>query len=136
MKEKASTEGSKKFTQVIARLIDSSNKTQKQIAEEMGLNKPNIITMFKQGQTAVPPERVPALARALHADAKYLLRLNLQERFPELLEVIDDVMGPVVTEHERVIINALRKHTHNSDPALLTSKQMQALEAFAETLMQ
>ena len=53
------------FNQVIASLIDNSRLTQKEIAQRMGMPMPNIITMWKQGQTKVPPERVPAMAKAL-----------------------------------------------------------------------
>lgn len=38
----------------ITRMVNSSEKTQHEIAHELGLERSNIITMFKQGRTKLP----------------------------------------------------------------------------------
>jgi transcriptional regulator with XRE-family HTH domain len=68
--------------------LEQSGKSQKQIAEEAGFAKPNIITMFKQGLTPIPLARVPALALALGVPQVELMNVCLGEYHPEILEVI------------------------------------------------
>ena len=50
---------------------------------------PNIISMFKSGETRVPLAKVPALARALGLDAAILLREWFAAYEPEALPVIE-----------------------------------------------
>lgn len=45
--------------------INNSDKTQRQIALEIGYTKANIITMFKQGLTKLPLEKIGPLAKGL-----------------------------------------------------------------------
>ena len=47
----------------IAAQIAMSDKTQREIALALGYDKPNIITMFKQGLTKIPLNKVAPLAR-------------------------------------------------------------------------
>jgi len=77
-----------KVTEYFQAAIERSGKRQKQIAEEAGFAKPNIITMFKQGLTPIPLARVPALASALGIPAIELMNVCLSEYHPEILEVI------------------------------------------------
>ena len=51
-----------RFVRHIDRLINATDKTQRQIALEIGYERSNLISMFKQNQTRVPAEKVPALA--------------------------------------------------------------------------
>jgi plasmid maintenance system antidote protein VapI len=74
----------------IDKLIVRSSKTQREIALEIGYERPNIITMFKQGRTKVPIEVVPRLAKALDEDPAFLLRMALREYMPEVLKVIEE----------------------------------------------
>lgn len=46
----------------IADRLAESDKTQREIAEECGFEKPNIITMFKNGTTKLPLNRIGPLA--------------------------------------------------------------------------
>jgi transcriptional regulator with XRE-family HTH domain len=96
------------FTQHLAKLIERSPKTQREIALEIGYSKPNLITMFKQGLTKVPIEVVPRLAKALDEDPAFLLRLALRDYMPKALEVIEANLGPILTEEEKWLIEAHR----------------------------
>lgn len=75
----------------IRRKIDASNKSQVQIAEEMGFSKPNVLSMIKTGRTSVPLGRIPALARAINVEPKILLAMCLREYKPSLFEVLKEV---------------------------------------------
>ena len=67
----------------IADRLAESDKTQREIAQECGFEKPNIITMFKQGATKIPLNRIGALAKAIDVDPAHLLRLAMKEYMPE-----------------------------------------------------
>ena len=95
----------------------SSTKSQREIAAEMGYDKPNIISMFKRGETKVPLDRIPSLAKALHVDPAHLFRLALEQHNPEISKVIDQVFGNVVTDNEMKVIKKIRDITHNTDPS-------------------
>lgn len=101
-----------RFVQHIDRLINDSAKSQRQIAYEIGYEKPNLITMFKQGATRVPAEKVPLLADALGADRVTLLRMWMEEYSPELLTTIDENLGMALSRTERSWITNLRKQFH------------------------
>ncbi len=66
----------------LARAIEFSGRTNREIAEEAGFAKPNIISMLAQGQTKIPINRIPALARACHVDPVHMLRLAMSEYHP------------------------------------------------------
>lgn len=73
----------------LARHIDASNKSQLEIAAEVGFQRPNILSMIKKGVTNVPVSRVPALATALGLCEHDLLRRVLAENTPDLLAILD-----------------------------------------------
>ena len=54
-----------RFPRHVERLIERSGRTQREIATALGYGRSNIVTMFKQGTTRVPGDKVPALADAL-----------------------------------------------------------------------
>jgi transcriptional regulator with XRE-family HTH domain len=89
--------------------VNLCGKPQKQIAEEAGFPKPNIITMFKQGSTTVPLEKIGKLAKALEVDAVHLLKLCLREYLPDTYAEIEKIFGqPVLTQNELDILEAVR----------------------------
>ena len=58
------------FHEYLNDAINSSGIKQSEMAETMGFDKPNIITMFKQGKTRVPLHKVAEFAKILKLDAK------------------------------------------------------------------
>jgi transcriptional regulator with XRE-family HTH domain len=124
----------KKFHEYLTFQIGVSPKTQKTIAEEIGYDKPNIITMFKQGLTRVPIERIPRFAKALGVDPAYMLRMAMQEYMPEVWATIEGVLGTPVSQNERKILDKIREFTQNQDPMMQFANQVEALEAFCKTL--
>jgi hypothetical protein len=82
----------------IAAQIKVCGKPQKQIAEEVGFPKANILTMIKQGNTKLPIPRVNALADALEVPRAKLMKMVLSEYMPDVLAAIEDALGEVVLD--------------------------------------
>ncbi len=92
-------------------------KTQREIAAEIGYEKPNMISMFKRGEVKVPLDKIPALAKALHVDPGHLFRLAQEQYWPALGGTIAEIFGRVVTANEEeILINPWRDATKNGDP--------------------
>ena len=119
----------------LAQRIDQLGLSQRSLAAALGYDKPNIITMFKQGHTKVPLNKVPELADALQVDRVWLLRLALAEYDPKLLTAIDALLNKVATPNERLIVTELRRFTGGQDPALTTTRQRARLKDLAEELL-
>ena len=94
-------------------------KSQKDIAEIVGYNTPNMITMIKLGDTKVALDRVALLAKALEVDPANLFKLAMEQFYsPETVKTIFAYFGEIVSANESEIIGAIRKASDNSDPAL------------------
>ncbi len=104
----------------IADRLAESDKTQREIAQECGFEKPNIITMFKNGSTKVPLNRIGPLAKAIGADPAHLLRLVMQEYLPDTWEAIEDILkSTVLTANELDLVRKFRDVTGDNDAAPL-----------------
>ena len=81
-----------KTTSKVARLITSrievTGKLQKDIAAKVGFEKPNMITMIKQGRTHLPLDKIGPMALALEIDPLYLLQLCMEEYHPATWKAI------------------------------------------------
>lgn len=92
--------------------IAAVDKTQRQISEECGFDNPNIITMFKNGQTKLPINRIASLARAIEVDPVHLLRLVMLEYIPDVWECIENIMqSTLLTANELELVRAFREVT-------------------------
>lgn len=112
----------KKSVVSVAQYLDNqitmSSKTQIQISEEMGYEKPNIITMIKQGKTKLPVNKIEPMAKALGIDPVYFMRLVLQEYQPDLCAALDAIYaGGLVTAQELAMIEAVREASDGIDIA-------------------
>lgn len=88
--------------------IRRSGKTQAQIACEAGLQRANILSMMRTGETKVPLSRIPALAEATGTSARVFLRVALAEYQPEVWRVIAGSFGDVLTEAEQDLLVTFR----------------------------
>jgi len=111
--------------------VVAKDKSQREIAHEMGFTKPNIISMYKRGDVRVPLEKLPLLAKAIGADVAYLFRLGLEQYWPEQQEAIDAVFGTVITKNEARIIKKIRDVTDDNDPALTPELAEKLEEVFS-----
>jgi transcriptional regulator with XRE-family HTH domain len=89
-------------------LLDlNKDKPLKDIAAELGYDKPNLISMFRNGTTKVPLTKLPALAKALHADPGHLMRLATDAYASDLLKAWDATMG-FLSREERELLDEYR----------------------------
>src|ERR1700674_5610566 len=94
-------------------------KTQREIASEIGYDRPNMISMFKRGESKVPFEKIPALAKALKVDPAHLFRLALEQSWPGMHDTIDQIFGSLSaasSNEEEIILTKWRAATANKDP--------------------
>lgn len=101
----------------LQRQLEICPKTQKEIADELGYQRPNIISMWKAG-APIPLDRIASLADALDVDPAHLLRLVFEDYYPSLGPVLESAFGFALTRNEREIVSFVRKASEDSDPAL------------------
>lgn len=102
----------------IADRLADCDKTQGEIAAECGFDKPNIITMFKNGSTKIPLNRIEPLAKAIGADPAHLLRLVMQEYLPDTWGAIEDILqSTVLTANELDLVRKFRDVTGDNGAA-------------------
>ena len=112
--------------------LDVSEKSQKEIAKEIGYDRPNVVSMMKCGVTKLPIAKVGPLAKALGVDPHRLLDLAMREYQPDNWEAIQEVYGISVTSGERKIIERLRSKTKGAEIAYEAGGKMeQAVDTLA-----
>jgi transcriptional regulator with XRE-family HTH domain len=83
---------------------------QRDIADAAGFNRPNVLSMIKQGETKLPLDKIGRMAIALRVDRRFLFELTIWEYEPELWDIAKDVFGAemFLTTHEQRLVNQLR----------------------------
>jgi transcriptional regulator with XRE-family HTH domain len=119
----------KTVAEFLTQQIRLSGKSQAEIATELGYQHQNIITMFKQGRTRIPLDKVGPLAKALEIDPALLLQKVMGEYMPETLAALQSVLeGLQLTQNERELIAAYRATTKGKDvSAVICDKQVVAV---------
>ena len=108
--------------------INICGKSQKEIAEDIGYEKHNMITMLKQGKTRIPINKVPAMAKSLGVDKIHFLKLVMNEYMPAVWEAIEDCVGDnTYTENERELIKTVRENSDGLDLSPQTEEQREEL---------
>lgn len=92
----------------IQRRIEETGQTQKDIAFKVGFEKPNIITMIKQGKTRLPLDKVGLMANALETEPTQLFQLCMEEYQPATWKVIAPYMEGAMTKDELQLLKSLR----------------------------
>jgi len=98
-----------RFSALINQLIIESGKSNGDIAEAMGYDKPNIISMLKSGKTRLPADRITDFSKAVGFDAGQLLREWFAAFEPDVLPAIEQHMGMMLSSSERSWVVALRR---------------------------
>jgi len=94
----------------LARRQDEAGLRNFELAEKMGYASPNVVAMLRSGNMAFPINKVGVTAKALGIDPVTLLTRVLEARNPELLEVLEDILGnKMVTELEGQLLAFIRK---------------------------
>jgi transcriptional regulator with XRE-family HTH domain len=113
----------------LTKAIELSGKTQREVAREVGYEKPNVVSMMKQGQTRIPLEKAPLFARACGVDPTFFLRLVLEEYHPEAAKIIHDTLGEPPTENERKLIDLYRRAAPLTEIEITPARETALLEA-------
>jgi transcriptional regulator with XRE-family HTH domain len=109
-------------------------KSQTQIAEEVGFEKPNVITMIKQGKTKVPLNKIGSMAKALEVDPVFFFRMVMNEYMPDLMDMIAAITNqPIITSNEMDFIHVIRS-SKVVNPKLRTDAEKKKLKEFVDTL--
>ncbi len=96
----------------------SGIKNQREIAAEIGYDKPNMISMFKRGETKVPLDKIPLLAKALQVDPAHLFRLAMEQQWPGMKAVVDEIFKNIASDNETEnLLKPWRKITKERDPS-------------------
>jgi transcriptional regulator with XRE-family HTH domain len=111
----------------VAWAIERSGRTQKELAREIGFERPNILSMIKTGETKLPLERIPEVATALEVDPAYLMRLALCEYEPELFGIIVHTLGKPLTRNEQAVVEAYRRIAPLDDVEITDDAQAQLM---------
>lgn len=99
----------------VSNQLDVCGKMQAEVAKDCGFNKPNIITMIKQGKTKLPLDKVGLMARSMNVDSFTLLKLAMEEYNPGAWAVVEQAIQEqghslVMSEHEQAVVAAMRSH--------------------------
>lgn len=127
-----------KNTSLVARFIsnriDELGKPQKEIAEEIGFEKPNMITMIKQGRSKLPLGKIGPMANALEICPVQLLKMCFYEYFPETWKAIAPFMESALAKDELHEMDA--SYVSKSAPFLsaLSDESTEHLENFIQSL--
>lgn len=126
---------SKRITvaEYLTQQINMSGKSQIEIAEDVGYAKPNVITMFKQGKTRLPINKVPAFAKSLGVDPIHFLRIALSEYMPETWDVIEECFGgSMISEEEKQVLDIIRTVAQGQPIAPTTEAEALELATLAD----
>ena len=95
----------------LRRAIDSSDVTQREVADRASFHQANVISMMKSGDMMVPLDRIPALAQALGVDEQEFLIGAIAEYHPNVHAVLTDVLGLPLSDAELGILAMFRVAT-------------------------
>lgn len=106
----------------VARLLtdwfNETTKLQTEIADEIGLARPNVLAMFKQGRSKLPINHVVKLATSLGKNPEELMDVVLEEYHPELKRALLLAKGRSFSKSERVLMETLRDTKKEVDAEL------------------
>lgn len=120
-----------KFTLFIRSAIETSDKNQRELADLVGYNNPNMIAQLKVGRVKLALDRVPAMATALKINQLDLFKIALTQFYDEatcslLLNTIEAGISPI----EREILEIVR-NSSNGVPKLTDDRREKLGELFA-----
>jgi hypothetical protein len=93
-----------------------------------------MISMLKTGDTKLPLARLGSFANAVGADPVALLKLCLQEYYPDVWEAINLHLTAAITPDEMRIVTALRVVNGVHDLSSITPKDREKLDEFLAVL--
>lgn len=127
-----------RLSNYLAKQIDAlaGIKSQREIANELGYDKGNIVSMWKSGEAKFPLHKLPDLSRVLHVDINFLLRLGVDQYFdddPKNKEAWNELarsLDRVISDNEMKIIEYIRAASGDRDPHLDEDLQLALRRVF------
>lgn len=125
----------KSVAQFLHAMIEASDKLQQDIANDLGWEKPNMVSMLKLGKAKVPLNKSRALAKSIGFDERDFFFRCLEEYYPEIYTEVSELQNgqPVLTDNEIEIISRIRA-ARPENPGIKTPEQNAAFDRFIETL--
>lgn len=103
--------------------------SQREIASDAGYDKPNILSMFKRGETKVPLNKVLVLAKALRVDPNHFFRLATQQPdMPITATELEKIFPNAVSAGEMKVVEVIREAVGSADVAP-TDEQLRKVAA-------
>ena len=85
----------------LRRAIRQSGKTLREICGEVGLARPNVLSMMQLGNCNVPIDRIPAIARACGVPADAFIEVAIKEYYPAIWNVLGSAARAKLDHDER-----------------------------------
>ncbi len=114
--------------------IQVTGKSQLRIAQEAGFEKPNMITMLKQGKTKLPLAKVGPMAKALEADPVYLMKLCMSTYHPDTWQFVEPMLESALTNDEATMLRAWRRSAGTPSLDAQTDESKALLRTFLGSL--
>jgi transcriptional regulator with XRE-family HTH domain len=114
--------------------IQILGKSQREIAQEVGFEKPNVITMIKQGKTKLPMAKVGRMAKALETDPVHLMKLCMNTYHPDTWQYIEPFLESALTKDEVLMLRTWRSFVGAPYVAALTDESKALLKNFLLSL--
>lgn len=114
--------------------IQVLGKSQREIAQEVGFEKPNVITMIKQGKTKLPIAKVGRMAKALDTDPVFLMKLCMNTYHPDTWQFIEPFLESALTKDEVMLLRTWRSFVGAPYVAALTDESKNLLTQFLLSL--
>lgn len=119
---------------LLAYYIEQSPMTQSEIAQRLGYKHPNVLSMFKNGDSPVPIAKISALSKVLEIDERRFLRTALAEYHPGMFEVIESIEGQILTDNEEVFLMRLRDDVPDEALAIDSDEKDRAMSYLVSVL--
>lgn len=94
----------------IVRRQEEAGLSNAELAQMTGYDSVNVIAMLRNGNMAFPLNKVKVFAKALGVDPVFMLQRALEARNPELLDVIQEILGrQMVSENQAKLLEFFNK---------------------------
>lgn len=104
------------FHVFLANAISLAEVSNVEVAERLGYERPNVVSMLKNGTMKLPLNKIPEMAAVLRMDPVGLLQRALAAYAPELLDVLRTVMADrLVSQNELAILGVIRSRMKGID---------------------
>jgi len=113
----------------ITKTLLQTDKTQDTVVHEIGLNKSNIMSMFKQGRTPFPIKYVIPYSISVGCDPEQFMLICLKEYFPDVLSALETVNKGVLNKDESAILKSVRT-ARASNPFETSAENLKKLRQF------